>query len=611
MRTSPILLALLFACRTTTPDVIVEPPPAAIELPADGATRYTIRFDDAKAHLIDVEMEVPTGGADSIELMMATWTPGSYLVREYARHIEGLKVDGGTIAKTAKNRWTIPTAGKDAVRVQYRLYSREMSVRSNFVDADLAMLNGASTFLARVDQLNQPSELVLELPEAWPEVATALDPVEGSENTWRARDFDELLDSPIVAGDLQIYDFEVEGIPHQLVNWGEDGVWDGAKSAKDVEAITKEQIAFWGTVPYDRYLYLNVISGSGGGLEHKRSTLMLTGRWGTHDEDTYKRWLGLVSHEFFHTWNVKRLRPVELGPFDYENEVLTENLWIAEGFTSYYDDLLLVRAGLIDEDEWFERTKKNITTVQSTPGRTVHPLSETSRDAWIKFYRRDENSPNTTISYYTKGAVVAFLLDAEIRSKTAGTRSLDDVMRLAYERYSGEAGYTSEQFRALASEVAKTDLTDFFARSVDSTDELVYDTALKWYGLQFEPVESEEDDAEQTEEDEADAWIGLQLSGDTVKAVKRGTPAFDAGFNVDDEILAVNGFRVNGGSWSSAMSRYEPGAEVEVLISRRKALRTLKVTLGEEPAFGFTLQKLDNPKPTAEEHYNRLLGIED
>ena len=605
-----LLLPLLFACSSAPPEVVVEEPPPPVELPADGATRYTLTFDDAHQHLLDVEMEVPTGGADEIELMMATWTPGSYLVREYARHIEGLQVDGGSIAKTGKNRWVVKTEGKDAVRVKYRLYCREMSVRTNFVDADLAMLNGASTFLVRVDQLDQPSEVVLKTP--WPKVATGLD--EAGENTWRARDFDQLVDTPIVAGDLQVYDFEVEGVPHQLVNWGEDGVWDGEKSAKDVEAITKAQIDFWGTIPYERYLYLNVISGSGGGLEHKNSTLMLTGRWRTHDDDAYERWLGLVSHEFFHTWNVKRLRPVELGPFDYENEVLTENLWIAEGFTSYYDDLLLLRAGLIDEDEWFDRMANNVKTVQKTPGRTVHPLSETSRDAWIKFYRSDENSQNTTISYYTKGAVVAFLLDAQIRHATGDQRSLDDVMRVAYERYSDEQGYTSEEFRALVNEVAKSDLSEFFRRSVDSTEELDYTIALDWYGLEFEPVEDEEE-AEATEdsveeEEPADGWIGLQLSGDRVRGVKRGTPAFDAGFNVDDEILAVNGFRVTGGSWSETMGRYDAGEEVEVLISRRSKLRTLKVTLTEEPAFAFNLRKQEAPKPTAEEHYKRLIGAD-
>lgn len=296
---SPVipLLAALFACPASEPEVVVEPPPTAIELPEDGATRYTIRFDDAQQHLIDVEMELPTGGADEIELMMAVWTPGSYLIREYQRHVEGLRVEGGTLAKTAKNRWTVRTGGADSVRVHYRLYCREMSVRSNFVDADLAMLNGASTFLARADRLHQPAEIVLEVPETWPRVATALAPVDGAEHTWRARDFDELVDSPIVAGDLQIYDFEVEGVPHQLVNWGEDGVWDGPRSARDVEAITKEQVAFWGTIPYDRYVYLNVISGAGGGLEHKKSTLMLTDRWKTHEEDDYEKWLGLVSHE--------------------------------------------------------------------------------------------------------------------------------------------------------------------------------------------------------------------------------------------------------------------------------------------------------------------------
>lgn len=620
------LLLGLLACTNRPGDVTVEPAPEPVTLPADGVPTYTLGFEQADQHLVQVTADLPTGGAEALTLMMATWTPGSYLIREYARNVEGLEVPGvpGAIEKVDKNRWTVQTGGQDVVRVRYTVYCREMSVRSNFVDHDLGMLNGASTFLVDANALDRPVKVALELPEQWPKVATGLDPAEGAAHTFLARDFDELVDSPIVAGDLAIYDFEVEGVPHQLVNWGEAGVWDGERSARDVEAITKEQIAFWGTIPYQRYVYLNVISEAGGGLEHLDSTLMLTSRWKTRDDDAYAGWLGLVSHEFFHTWNVKRLRPKPLGPFDYEKEVYTEDLWIAEGFTSYYDDLLLVRAGLIDEDEWLSRMARNIERLQETEGRKVHPLSQSSRDAWIKYYRSDENSGNTTISYYTKGAVVAFLLDAEIRSQSAGTRSLDDVMRRAYARYGGDEGYTSEQFREVAAEVSKLDLTAFFERSVDSTEELDYSTALEFFGLRFAPeadaadstdgpdeAETDGDSDEGSDSEDGPGWVGLHLNGSNrVTHLDRGTPAFDAGFNVDDEVLALDDFRVPDGGWSGRLALYEPGDEVRVLVSRRGALRTLDLTLGSRPRNAYVLERDPDAKPPNVEQRKRLLGID-
>lgn len=591
--------------------MVVGPPADPILVPAGGMSRYELSFPEVQAHLVSVEATIPTEGAEAVELMMATWTPGSYQIRDYARNVQGIDSPTGDVAKVAKNRWRVQANGADAVVVSYQIYARELSVRANFVDRDLGVLNGAATFLVRADALDRPIEVSLEPPPSWPDVATALDPVEGRPQTWRARSYDELVDTPIVAGELARYPFPIEGVPHELVNWGEAGVWDGARSAKDVETLARQHVAFWGTLPYDRYLFLNVLAESSGGLEHGRSTLMLASRWRTHDDDDYRKWLGLVSHEFFHTWNVKRLRPVELGPFDYEREVLTENLWIAEGFTAYYDDLLLARAGLIDEGEWVRRMAENVRDLQGTPGRQVHPLSETSRDAWIKYYRSDENTGNSTISYYTKGAVVAWLLDAEIRTATADTASLDDVMRTAYARFSGERGYTSAQFREVASEVARTDLGPWFARAVDSTEELAYEPALDWFGLRFAPipaavpVEGETPDAS---DQDVPGWAGLELAGDRVSAVRVDTPAWHAGINVDDELLGIDGFRVTGAGWSAALARKAPGDTVQVLVNRRGRLTTIPVTLSEAPDKAFELEIDAEARPQAAEHRRRLLA---
>jgi len=593
------LVALtLTACTRVDPAEVPapEPPPGPIATPSGPGYDYTLAFDARKQQYLEITAVFPTAGEASLELMMATWTPGSYLIREYARHLEALEVrsDEGPlpVEKTAKNRWTLQTQGADKVEVSYRLYSREMSVRGNWVDEDLAVLNGAPTFLTVVGGRAKPHNVQIELPDDWKHCVTALPAhSDGKPCHFVAVDYDAAVDSPIVAGNPALYEFEVNGVPHVLANIGESGIWDGQKSADDTQKITQEIADFWGNIPYEKYWYLNVIAESGGGLEHKDSTLMMTSRWNSRVEENHKKWLGLVSHEFFHTWNVKRLRPKALGPFDYENEVHTHDLWIAEGFTSYYDDLLLKRADLITEDEYLTRLSDQVHGLQQTPGRLVHPLAMTSYDSWIKFYRRDENSKNTTVSYYGKGAVVAWLLDAEIRKATVGEKSLDDVMRLAYSRYSGETGYTSKQFRDVASEVAGTDLTPFFTTAVDSADELDYQHALDWFGLKFADAEEEGEDEEEEaskdedaeeEEEEPAAWLGLALGGDRVSNVHRDTPAHEHGFIVDDEILALNGFRVTGGSWPERLKQYKAGETAEVLISRRGELRTIQVTFEEE-----------------------------
>jgi predicted metalloprotease with PDZ domain len=334
-----------------------------------------------------------------------------------------------------------------------------------------------------------------------------------------------------------------------------------------------------------------MLTESGGGLEHANSTVMMTNRWRTGTRRDYVGWLGLVSHEYFHAWNVKRLRPVELGPFDYENEVHTTSLWIAEGFTSYYDGLIVRRAGLSHREEFLEELGNAIRDLQATPGRLSVPVSSSSWDAWIKQYRPDENTPNTSVNYYTKGGVVAFLLDAHIRVLTAGARSLDDVMRLAFSRYSGPRGYTQDQFRQTASEVAGRDLTAWFRRAADSTDELSYDEALEWFGLRFRKVEPRTDKG----------WIGATTRNDAgrlvVTQVRRGTPAHDAGINVDDEIIAIGDYRVRPEQLESRLDQYRPGQVVSVLVSRRDQLMRLDVTLGTEPPRNWSLEVRPDATP--------------
>ena len=587
------------------------------------AIRYAVKFPDPRTHTIEVEATIPTAGAAAVELMMPVWTPGSYLVREYARNVEDLSAKGpdGKIlatAKVRKNRWRVEAGGAASAVVRYKVYCREMSVRTNWVDASFALINGAPTFLTLADGQVRPHEIILSPPKGWLRSITPLpEAPSGKPHHYVAADYDTLVDSPILVGNPAVYEFEVDGKRHYLVNEGESGVWDGSKSARDVEAIVREHRKFWGQLPYDKYVFFNLLVEAGGGLEHKSSTVLMGSRWATRTRKTYLGWLDLVGHEFFHAWNVKRLRPVELGPFDYENEVYTKSLWIAEGLTTYYGPLLVKRAGLADREEFLggdpesgpaaERSGGPIEQLQTTPGRLVQSLESASFDAWIKYYRPDENSANTAISYYTKGSVVGMLMDAKIRKATNGAKSLDDAMRLAYTRYSGAKGYTPEEFRATVQEVAGVDMKPFFTKALESTEELDYTEAYDWYGLRNKPAKDEKGKPKPEK-----AWLGLTTKADEgrlmVTAVRRGTPGHDAGFNVGDEIIALGENRVRPSQWSDRMEQHKPNEVASVLISRRDRLIRLEATFAAEPPKLWTPE----PRPDATEeqkaHLKAWLG---
>lgn len=547
--------------------------------------RHTIRFPNPETNYAEVEAIISTDGAPSIELMMAVWTPGSYMVRDYSGKVESEhaeSADGTPLAvrKSKKNRWAIETGGAAEVRFSYRLYCREMSVRSNWVEADFAILVGAATFVTRAEPrgglIDSAHHVRLELPENWAASHAALPVVD---KAYVAENFDELADSPILAGNLAQYDFEIGGVPHSLVNLGEGGVWDGPKSAADVEKIARAEIDFWGVTPYKNYSFLNAITESGGGLEHKNSTLVMANRWATSTRDNYLKWLYLISHEFFHAWNVKRLRPVELGPFDYETEVYTTGLWVVEGLTSYYDPLMVRRAGLSTTEEYLKELSREIAALETAPARLTQSLSDSSFDAWIKYYKRNENTNNAVVSYYGKGALVGLLLDAHIRKVTNGGKSLDDVMRAAWERYSGETGFTQAQFRQVVNDVAGQDLGAWIAERVDQPGELNYDEFLEWFGLRFAPAKEKSEPAA--------AWLGIdtrQQDGRLyVASVRRGGPGFAGGMNAEDELLAINGYRVTGEGLADRLKAFHPGDKLAVMVSRRDQILSLTVTAGEAP----------------------------
>jgi predicted metalloprotease with PDZ domain len=559
--------------------------------------RYTLSFPAPHTHYLEVEASYPTDGRTSIDLMMAVWTPGSYLIREYERHVEALTAADAArvplaVEKTRKNRWRITTNGATAVWVRYRVYAHEMSVRTNWVDDEFAMVNGAPTFITLLESpLRRAHEVRVVLPKTWTRSFSAM-PAGLADNTYVARDYDALVDSPIVAGSPSVYEFNVRGKPHYLVNFRERGVWNGPQAARDLAKVADAIARFWGDMPFDRFYFFNVIGSAENGLEHKSSTMLNVRLDATRTREGYLKWLSLASHEYFHAWNVKRLRPVELGPFDYENEVYTRALWFVEGITDYYADLFLARSGVATREEYFGALSQQIRSLQTTPGRLEQSVEQASYDAWIKYYRPDENTPNSAIDYYVKGAVIGFVLDAHIRRATAGDKSLDDVMRLMYTRFSGDKGFSRDELRATAADVVgpahARDVLAWLARALETTSELEYADALAWFGLRMTTPPSA-----------PRVYLGVATrieDGKTiVSGIRRGSPAAAARLSLLDEITAINGEPLEAGELAQRLARVSPGSKIILTTKRRNETRTIELVLPADPGHAWEL----SPSPAA------------
>lgn len=496
---------------------------------------YTVKFPEPAKNFALLEAAVPTGKQATIELMMPTWTPGFYRLENYAGKVQDLvaRAAGGTalqVEQPKANRWRIETGGAATVVVSYKLLCTGRSVTGNWVGDDLMVLNGGPSFLTLVEKAKRPHDVLLELSPKWKQSMTGLDAApDGKPHHYRAAEFDTLVDSPIVAGNLDVTEFDVDGSKHYVVAAGNTAQWDGKRAATDLRKIVQENRRLWGALPFKKYVFLFLLKGGGGGLEHANSALMFTSATATRGPAPHLPWLMFVSHEYFHAFNVKRLRPVELGPFDYDKAPRTTGLWVAEGLTTYYGDLIVCRAGLAGANELLARLSSHIDKLQKSPGRLVQTLEQASLDVWTSSMSGVGGS-SKTVSYYVKGPVVGFLLDAKIRRATDGAKSLDDLMKLAYQRYGSDKGFTADQFRQTAEQVAGIDLKEAFRKWLATTEELEYTEALDWFGLRFPPTEGQaakswrlevRADATKAQRSRLQAWLRPQSVAQTVQPAPR------------------------------------------------------------------------------------------
>lgn len=579
--------------------------------------RYTIKATDPAAHLFTVSCEFEAQAAaspDGTILSLPAWIPGSYMIREFSRHIveiAGTCDDGGRrrnlkLSKRDKDSWHVP-ATSGTVKVSYKVYAWDLSVRCAHLDPTHAFFNGTGVFLRVVGAESLPHIVDIERPDGsaysrW-RVATSLRTLKAKPlrfGTYQADNYDELVDHPVELGNFLHGRFDACGTTHEVAVTGHVPNLDMERLCRDLQQICEAQIRFFepqsGKAPFDRYVFLVMAVGEGyGGLEHRASTALICKRDSlptksrTDDAvlaEPYAEFLGLASHEYFHSWNVKRIKPAVYAPYDFNREVYSSLLWIFEGFTSYYDDLFLVRCGLIDEARYLKRVASTIGAVLRGNGRTRQSVAESSFDAWIKYYRQDENAPNAIVSYYAKGSLVALALDLHIRKATNGKKALDDVMRALWRRFGHDFypdnanGLGEDEFPGIVLQATGVDVSAQVQAWAYGTRDLPLTEIFESVGIQVE----------QAPESNLPVMGIKMATGETRLAhVYDGGPARSAGLSAGDTLVAIDDIRVTAGNLDTLLGRYAVGARVQVHAFRRDELFVASLKLGQAPKLKVTL----------------------
>jgi predicted metalloprotease with PDZ domain len=555
---------------------------------------------DPGSHEFQVEMQVPAlPERATAELVFPAWAPGSYLVRDFVRHVYGLDItdDRGKPLpheRLDKQRWRVSSGGHP-FRVRYRVFAFEQSVRTSFLDRTHGYWNGTSLFFFVDGELERPCEVAVQRPARtrW-HVDTALPPIPGRADHFRAGTYDELVDSPFEVGDHARSTFTTAGVRFDVALYGRTNA-DPARLDQILRRVVIATAQMFGDgFPFQRYLFIiHALPVGSGGLEHRCSVTMDITGLSFEDEAGYQRFADLAAHEFFHAWNVKRIRDAVLGPFDYTRENYTRLLWFHEGFTDYLANVIILRAGVIDQRRFFRFIADDWPKYASRPGRNQTPLSELSFEAWIKLYKPAENHVNRTVSYYEKGLWAGMALDLILRGKTGGRRGLPELFARLWTDFGRFDRPISERdIRNAAAQVARAPLDGFFRRYIHGTDELPLPALLRTAGLRVEErsewaIEADKapGDRDRVRERRLRAWTGIALQPDrlAVRNVVPESPAWRAGITFADEIVAVDGARVTPASFARRIGDRDPGDRCVIAFFRRDQLETATLTLGENP----------------------------
>jgi predicted metalloprotease with PDZ domain len=575
---------------------------------------YTLGMSKPHTHYFEVETRFEALPANVVkqgyvDFKMPVWAPGSYLVREFAKNVEGemakdLAGKPLPVQKMNKNTWRVTTGKATGVVFNYLVYAFEISVRTSFLDAAHGFVSPSGVFVFPDGFVNLPSTIQVKPYQDWQQISTSLAPVGGDKWTLQSPNYDLLADSPIEIGTHRIFEFQAAGLPHRFAMQGVTA-YDEARIVRDVTKIVDVSTKIFGEHPCKDYTFIvHHSAGGSGGLEHLNSTVLGVSRYAYASEGRYLGFLSLVAHEYFHLWNVKRLRPAPLGPFDYDNENYTRLLWMAEGWTAYYDNLIVRRAGLSDEAGYLRDLAGNISEHENAPGSRVQAVTDASFDAWIKYYRRNENSANSSISYYGSGARLASMLDLEILHATGAKKSLDDVIRFLYQEYYKklDRGFTEAELKKAIETVAGKNLDEFFAKHVYGTEKIDYNKHLAHAGLQLNVVPDRTASLGATLEEENGRVV--------VRSVRKGAAGYEHGLNVNDEIVAIDGFRLtSAASVNNNVASRRPGDRVLLTVARDGLLLELQVTLDVSGVASYYLAPVSGgPSPAQKAVYDHWVG---
>jgi predicted metalloprotease with PDZ domain len=582
--------------------------------------RYAIRLDAPSRHLAEVELRFPATAA-TVEITLPAWCPGSYLIRDYARFVRDLEVlgDDGVprpAAKRDKSTWSIETRDARELCVRYAVYGHDLTVRTNHIDADHAFLHGPATFVFPPHLRAAPVELELTLPDGWI-LTTAMawegspcgGPVApGAPHRLTAANIDELYDHPIHMGLVRTFAVPAK-VPVKLAIWGDrapGGVFDEPRLTTDLGAIVDDHVARFGEAPFSHYTFILMLAhDSYGGLEHRASSVNLYHPHFAASRKHYEGLLELLSHELFHAWNGKRIAPRPLLELDYTREAYTPCLWLMEGLTSHYDRFALRTSNRITGKSLLEKVLDDWARLMATPGRTRQSLEASSFDAWIKLYKPDESNLNTTVSYYLKGGLVMFVLDLQIRRRTEGARSLDDVLRALWQRYGARGEPHPDHLQPVFEEATGLSLADVFERQIRGLEDPELAEELRHVGLELRASA----DPAQVADGASAVWLGVTIGSHKVTGVLDDSPACVAGLSPGDEIIAIDGFRVTGeADLRGIVGAQKPGDQVELAVFRRGRLIRLPLRLGAAPATRYEIAGSAEAGPTAAARFHAWLG---
>ncbi len=539
---------------------------------------YTVSMEQPNTHYFHVVFRCEGLKGESQDFKIPAWTPGYYKIMDFAKNVLNFRAEDGEgkamkWEKTAKNIWRVYHSKTGKTVISYDVYAFRQSVADSYLDDSRAYISPTGVFMHVAGQLQNSLSVTIKPHKNFSKISTGLDRVRSMPNTFSAKDFDVLYDCPIFIGNQEIISFDIQGIPHTAAIF-EPGNFDREKFVSTMKKMIESAVAVVGEIPYRHYTFIMMGEGQGG-LEHLNSMAVFSKVPNFEDKQDYSRWLSFIAHEYFHLYNVKAIRPVALGPFDYDKENYTDILWFSEGGTVYYEYLILNRAGLMSRNEVLEHLKNSIVNYEKIPGRLFQSATDSSFDIWLNFLNWGGTANNTTISYYDKGCALTMLLDLKIRFESKNKKSLDDVMKILYQKFYKEQnrGFTDKEFRQVCEDVAGRPLNELFDEYISTVKEIDYKKYFAYAGLN---IDSETNET-------AGAFLGATADDQSgkliIQQIEWNSPAQQSGLSIQDEIVVIDGNRANLRSLNETLKSKKAGEKIQVQISRRNKIRRLEVTL--------------------------------